>query len=214
MLSTYGNQTGVVKSPISRPYWIDSDESGRIIFNSQTANNISVMDPTSQSLVEYFVPSKNPHWADCDPGTGVMLNDCGLAQIFDFTIDGEKIWFTEWVENNIGVVDTSIPLPLEIQLESNSLILAPGETQDFNFIVSPNSKQDMWNLSLILSTTREFLTVDLVDLSNIERFDTITQTILTTISASEDAIPGTYKILLGVQLPDVAISKFVTVTIE
>ena len=214
MLSTYGNQTGIVKSPISRPYWIESDESGRIIFNSQTANNISVMDPTSQSLVEYLVPSKNPHWADCDPGTGVMLNDCGLAQIFDFTIDGEKIWFTEWVENNIGVVDTSIPLPLEIQLESNSLILAPGETQDFNFIVSPNSKQDMWNLSLILSPTREFLTVDLVDLSNIERFDTITQTILTTISASEDAIPGTYKILLGVQLPDVAISKFVTVTIE
>ncbi len=103
-LSTYGNQTGIVKSPISRPYWIESDDTGRIVFNSQTANNISVMDPTTQSLVEYHVPSKNPHWADCDPGTGVMLNDCGLAQIFDFTIDDEKIWFTEWVEIILGLL--------------------------------------------------------------------------------------------------------------
>jgi len=212
-LSTYGNQTGIVKSPISRPYWIETDEQGRLVFNEQTANNISVMDPKSQSLVEYHIPSKNPYWADCDSGTGVMLDNCGIAQIFDFTIYGEKIWFTEWVENNIGVVDTSVPLPLEIQLESDTLILAPGETQDFNFIVSPNSQQDMWNLSLILSPTREFLTVNLAD-ENIVWFDAITQTILTTISASEDAIPGTYKILLGVQLPDIAISKFVTVTIE
>ena len=36
----------------------------------------------------------------------------------------------------------------------------------------------------------------------------------TTISASDDAVPGTYKILLGAQSPDIAISKFVTVTIE
>jgi virginiamycin B lyase len=35
-----------------------------------------------------------------------------------------------------------------------------------------------------------------------------------TINTSEDAIPGTYKVLLGAQLPDVAISKYVTVTIE
>ena len=60
-----------------------------------------------------------------------MIDNCGLAQIFDFTVDGEKIWFTEWVENNIGVVDTSVPLPMKIQLDSDTLILAPGETQTF-----------------------------------------------------------------------------------
>jgi len=36
----------------------------------------------------------------------------------------------------------------------------------------------------------------------------------TRISASEDAVPGTYKILLGAQSSDVAVSKYVTVTIE
>ena len=216
MLSTYGNQTGIIKSPISRPYWIEADDQGRLVFNEQTSNNISVMDPKLQSLVEYHVPSKNPNWGDCDPGTGTMLADCGLAQIFDLAVDGEKIWFTEWVENNIGVVDTSVPLPLEIQLESDTLILAPGDTQNLNFIVSPESQKDMSNVSLILLTTHEFLNVDLVN-DTPETFQLdfdAPRPIYTTISVSDDAVPGTYKVLLGAQSPDVAISKFVTVTIE
>ena len=215
ILSTYGNQTGVVKTPISRPYWIESDDLGRIVFNEQTANNISVMDPKSQSLVEYHVPSKNPNWADCDPGTGVMLADCGVAQIFDFAVDGEKIWFTEWAENNIGVVDTSIPLPIEIQLESHEISLSSGDSIHFNFIVDPLSENNL-DVDLILSSTDDFLNVEL-DHDNKNSFQLdfdAPRPIHSTISASEDAIPGTYKVLLGAQLSDVAISKYVTVTIE
>ncbi len=213
---TYGNQTGIIKSPISRPYWIDADEQGRLVFNEQTSNNISVMDPKSQSLVEYHVPSKNPNWGDCDPGTGMMLDNCGLAQIFDFAIDGEKIWFTEWVENNIGVVDTSIPLPIEIQLESDTLNLTLGETLPFSFVVHPKSQKDTLVVSLVLSPTHEFLNVNLDnDSPDTFQLDSdASRSIHTTITASEDAIPGTYKVLLGVQSPEIAISKFVTVTIE
>ena len=216
LLSTYGNQTGIVKTPISRPYWVESDDQGRIVFNEQTANNISVMDPKSQSLVEYHIPSKNPYWGDCDPGTGITLSDCGVAQVFDFTVDGEKIWFTEWVENNIGVVDTSVPLPLEIQFESNSITLTPGNSQNFDFVVLSKSQQDLFDVSLILSSTRDFLSIDSIDNSpQIFQLDSdATHLISTTIRASEDAIPGTYKVLLGTQLSDVAISKYVTVTIE
>ena len=215
-LSAYGNQTGIVKSPISRPYWIESDEQGRIVFNEQTSNNISVMDPKSQTLVEYHIPSKNPNWGDCDSGLGMVLDDCGLAQVFDLTVDGEKIWFTEWVENNIGVVDTSVPLPIAIQLDSDILTLAPGESQHFNFIVSPESQKDLFDISLVLSTTHKFLNVE-PDYDTPETFQLdfdAPRPIHTTISASDDAVPGTYKVLLGAQSPDVAISKFVTVTIE
>jgi len=145
----------------------------------------------------------------------MMLDNCGLAQIFDFAIDGEKIWFTEWVENNIGVVDTSVPLPIEIQLESDTLTLALGDTQDLNFVVYPKSQKDM-DVSLVLSATHEFLNVNLVD-DTPETFQLDfdgPRPIHTTISASDDAVPGTYKILLGVQSSDIAISKYVTVTIE
>jgi virginiamycin B lyase len=214
--SAYGNQTGIVKTPISRPYWVESDDQGRIIFNEQTSNNISVMNPESQSLVEYNVPSKNPYWADCDPGTGIMADNCGVAQIFDFTVDGEKIWFTEWVENNIGVVDTSVPLPLEIQLESDGLTLNSGDSKHFNFIVSPEPYNEGLEVSLILSPAHEFLNVD-VHMDSPKSFSLVPGSpvpIHTTISASEDAISGTYKILLGAQSPDIAVSKYVTVTIE
>ncbi len=215
--STYGNQTGRTPSdPGSRPYWIDSDEQGRIVFNEQAANNISVMDPKLQSLVEYHIPSKNPNWGDCTSETDMILPDCGLAQIFDFAIDGEKIWFTEWVENNIGVVDTSVPLPLEIQLESDSLVLAPGDTQYFNFVISPKSQKDMLDISLILSPAHKFLNVTLANdtLKTFQLDSNSPRSVLTTISASNVAVPGTYKVLLGAQSPDVAISKFVTVTIK
>jgi uncharacterized membrane protein len=37
---------------------------------------------------------------------------------------------------------------------------------------------------------------------------------MATISASEDALPGTYKVLLGAQTDEVSVSKFVTVVIE
>jgi len=217
MFETYGNQTGIIKSPISRPYWIENDDQGRLVFNEQTANNISVMDPKAQSLIEYHIPSKNPNWGDCDSGISVLEN-CGLAQIFDFTISGDKIWFTEWVENKIGVVDTSVPLPLEIQLEQNTLNLAPGESQEFQYVISVGSQNDKLDLFLVASGTHDFLTVNVLDNSAdlVAIVDDPGETIVipTMISVSDDALPGTYKILLGTQSGDVTISKFLTVIIE
>ena len=196
ILETYGNQTGIIKSPISRPYWIENDNQGRLVFNEQTANNISVMDPKTQSLVEYHIPSKNPNWGDCDSGTGV-LDNCGIAQIFDFTISGNKIWFTEWVENKIGVVDTSVPLPVQIQFEQKILNLLPGESEEFQFIVSVESQNNDLDIILVSSTTHDFLTVALLDTSS-ELFELDGNTILipTVISASSDALPGTTKFYL------------------
>lgn len=210
-LPTYGNSSGIIKTPISRPYWVETNDLGQIVFNEQTANRIAVMDPKSESLVEYFVPSMNPNWGDC----GEMEN-CGLAQIFDFALDGDKIWFTEWVENNIGVVDTSIELPLGIELDSNKISLGAGQSGEMTFIISPQTSQDLSDVSLILSDTHEFLNV--ASNSNLSQkfqldFDA-PMPILATISASEDAVPGTYKVLLGAHTNEVSVSKFLTVIIE
>lgn len=205
-LSTYGNSTGVIKSPISRPYWIESNSDGNLVFNEQTANSIAVMNPKSESLVEYLVPSKNPTWSDCD-----VDSNCGLAQIFDFTIHGDKVWFTEWVENNIGVVDTSVALPFGIELDSKDISLLPGESKNLSFTISP--QQDLSDVSLILSDPHNFLNIaSSVSVPFQLNFDT-SKPVEVTISASDDAIPGKYKVLLGAQIEDVSISKFVTVTI-
>lgn len=203
-ISTYGNSTGVIKSPISRPYWIKINSDEQLVFNEQTANSIAILDPKSESLIEYMIPSKNPSWGDCD-----NISNCGLAQVFDFAINGDKIWFTEWVENNIGVVDTSIALPFGIELDSKDISLIAGESKSLSFTIS--AQQDLSDVSLILSDSSNFLDVT-SSVSDSFQLDS-TKSIDVIISASDDIIPGTYKVLLGAQIEDVSISKFVTVTI-
>jgi virginiamycin B lyase len=205
--STYGNSTGVIKSPISRPYWIETNPTGQIVFNEQTSNSISIMDPTSESLVEYMIPSKNPEWGDCSD-----MDNCGLAQVFDFTVNNNKIWFTEWAENNIGVVDTSIALPFGIELDSKDILLKAGESKNLSFTISP--LQDLPGVSLILSDPYNFMNATSNISGSFQLDSNSPKPIDVTISTSDASIPGKYKVLLGAQIEDVSISKFVTVTIE
>ena len=71
---------------------------------------------------------------------------------------------------------------------------------------------------MVASGTHDFLTVNILDnsadLVAIVADSTETIVITTMISASDNALPGTYKILLGTQSGDVTISKFLTVIIE
>ena len=211
--STYGNQTGIVKSPISRPYWIETTDDGLLVFNAQTSNNISVMNPNTQTLVEYQVPSKNPYWSDCNPGTGLMARDCGIAQVFDFAISGDKIWFSEWVENNIGVVDTSIPLPFDVKLNQKSIILDKDNVENIQFTVSSNS-EEMVGATLILESTNNSISVNSNNGESITIIPNSSETFDVSVSIVDLIEPGTYKILIGAQTSEVAASEFLTVTIE
>lgn len=205
-LSSYGNVSGVIKDPVSRPYWSEADESGRIIFNEQTANRIGVFDPVAQDLTEYVIPSKNANWADC-----IETPDCGLAQVLGFTIDGDKIWFTEWVENNIGVIDTSIPLPVSISTDVQEITLSKGQTSEISMTIEPEAYSGS-NLSFITSDTSSFsdLTIE-SDTSDISLDDPLT--VKVSVTASKAALATSHKVLIGVQANDVSISKYITVNI-
>lgn len=209
-ISSYGNSSGLIKNPVSRPYWATFDDDGKLVFNEQTANRIGIFDPDSESLVEYMIPSHNPNWADCEE-----MENCGLAQIFDFTVLGDKIWFTEWVENNIGVIDTSLPLFFDIELDSQKITLKKGETKQLTLSLMPNSPNSS-NLSIISSTTAVFS--DLIvehNAPNTFQLDSDAPRIIQlSISASANALPDIYKVLISTQTDDLVVSKFVTVIIE
>jgi len=208
-LMTYGNLTGVIKSPISRPYWVDVDSTGRLVFNEQTSNTIAVMDLETEKLVEYSIPSKNPNWGDC----GALVN-CGLAQVFDFTVDRNNIWFTEWVENNIGVIDTSVNLPLDIDFSSNTIATSNGTSADLDFDVIPLSDSGPIEFYPIVSSPNKSLKFNIDTSKSITLKPDAAQKFNLSIQADEDAVPGVYKVLLGAQTEHVSIGKFVTVTIE
>ena len=204
--STYGNATGIVKSPVSRPYWIAATDEGNVVFNEQMGNRIAVFDPREGSLVEYSIPSKNSNWADC----GDMV-DCGIAQVFDFTIHEEKIWFTEWVENNIGVLDTSIALPFAIHLDFGLVSVAPGGTANITLTVFPEAEQDLSGIDMVIASSDENLTITADSEFQIEPDGTRVATF--TIQTDDELTAGQYKVLLGAQTGDVSIGKFLTIVI-
>ena len=226
-IDSYGNASGVIKNPVSRPYWIEYSE-GDIIMNEHSANRIGVFHPSIETLIEYSIPSKNPNWADCEG-----IDNCGIAQVFGFASDGEKIWFTEWVENNIGFVDTSIPLPFSVdinthRLSSSILPLEKGQTAEVTLKVTTASglveclssklcaihfRDIPIDASVNYSSTSTFSDIIIEpELNNFSPSDTPT-TISIQISASEHALSGTHKVLLGAYTDDIAVSQFITVTI-
>ena len=204
-IDSYGNASGVIKNPVSRPYWIEHYD-GNLIMNEQTANRIGVFNPSTEVLIEYTVPSRNPNWADCEG-----IDYCGVAQVFDFAAYGEKIWFTEWVENNIGVVDTSISPPFSIDIDRKQITLEKGQTGQITLEVTKTLFSDTFDVSVNSSSTSTFSDIIITHENNFSLSDKTTITV--EIMVSEHALSGTHKVLLGAYTDDIAVSQFITVTI-
>ena len=204
-IDSYGNASGIIKNPVSNTYWIEH-HNGYLIMNQHNANRIAVFNPSSETLVEYTVPSRNPNWADCEG-----IEYCGVAQIFDFAVDGKKIWFTEWVENNIGVVDTSIPLPFSIDIDKKQVTLEKGKTEQVILSVNKTLLSDTSDASVNSSSTSTFSDIIITHENDFSLSDKTT--IKVEIMASEHALSGTHKVLLGAYTDDIAVSQFITVTI-
>ena len=212
-LSTYGNATGVIKSPVSRPYWIDTDNSGNLVFNEQTSNQIAVLDVQKESLVEYMIPSKNPNWADCDLESNL---NCGISQIFGFDVIDGAVWFTEWAENNIGVVDITKSLPFKIDTDKELLILKKGESGQITLTITYENISDSINSEIKTSHTAS-TTTNFTDLLISSSRDTVqgnSEDVTLTIHASQTSLAGNYKVLLGIGNNEVTVSQYVDVIIE
>ncbi len=204
-IDSYGNASDFIKNPVSRPYWIERSD-GNLIMNEHNANRIGVFNPFSETLVEYTVPSRNPNWADCEG-----IDYCGVAQVFDFAAYGEKIWFTEWVENNIGVVDTAIPLPFSIDIDKKQITLEKGQTTQLTLEVAKTLFSDAFDVNVNSSSTSTFSDIIITHENSFSLSDKTT--ISVEIMASEHALSGTHKVLLGAYTNDIAVSQFVTVIV-
>lgn len=214
--SSYGNATGIIKTPVSRPYWSELDDQGRLVFSEQTGNRIGVFDPIDESLAEYTIPSKNPHWSDCKSGDDEIMQNCGLAQIFDVAVDGDKIWFAEWAENNIGVVDSSKPLPFDVDLDERKIVMKRGEQASLILEIIPNSSESLEEVSISTATTALFS--DIILKNNVPAIFQLNSNepkqVEISITVGENALPDVHKVLVGAHTDEVAIAKYITLIVE
>jgi virginiamycin B lyase len=150
------------------PSWIKKSSDGAIWFNQQQGNKISRFDPSEQELVEYWIPSQNNEWGNCEEdgksnGQGAIeqytarIENCGIANVLNFALmesdekggseddDNmvEEVWFTEWSTNKIGRIDVSKDPPFDIKiLESErELTVKRGESEEIKLTVEVDPKK-------------------------------------------------------------------------
>ena len=208
--SVYGNASGLIKSPTSKPYWTQTDMNGHLFFNEHFSNQIAVFDIENSYLVEYMIPSKNPNWTDCTEIDNNVTPDCGVAMNLGFDVADNQIWFTEWVENKIGVIDTRIPPPFVIDIDKNSITLKKGETQKIILTIDSTSNGEQINFNFAHTASSMTKSSDLLITHDFVNSDEIA----VYVTANEIALSGEYKLLLGVYNSEINVSKYVDVIIE
>ena len=141
-------------------------------------------------------------------------NDCGVAQVFGFDIKNDEIWFTEWAENKIGVIDTSKSLPISVDVP-NMISLGKGSESTFNLTLTYTDSSVADSIEAISSNTAPYQSFSYIS-TTIERGEIQgnQETMQVTVYDSEKSLPGKYKLLIGVQNDEIAVSEYIDVIIE
>jgi virginiamycin B lyase len=126
------------------PYWINKGSNGSIWFNEHTGNKIAVFNPVNMTLIEYWIPTQNALFGQCQPTNS---KNCGIANILQFSVgNNNEVWFSEWSENKIGRVDTDKELPFSISSSEKEITIAKGKSAEIRLNLkttssSPSSDQ-------------------------------------------------------------------------
>ncbi|HKU48643.1 MAG TPA: hypothetical protein VJP79_01715, partial [Nitrososphaera sp.] len=195
------------------PYWIENDPDSPLMwFNQHTGNKISSFDPEKLVLTEYWVPSQNRNWALCPDGSEA----CGLANALQFSAsESGKIWFSEWTENKIGVVDGGKPAPVSVSVAQDELTVSRGDSSEIRITLdaSSNFDGDMMASSTLTPNGRLGNSTGIFSESSVSILGGDSKQISYTFSAADDIKPGQYVVMVGAGNNDIAVLKAVTVNI-
>jgi streptogramin lyase len=91
---------------LSLPFWLRETQDGHgLWFNEHYGNRIAFFNSVDSTLTEYEVPTRNQ-------SLGYIANALNIA--IDPADSNNKLWFSEYNHDKIGVVDRSVPIPFNI----------------------------------------------------------------------------------------------------
>lgn len=210
-----GNQ---LNNSYTLPYWLVSDSNGNIWFNEHIGNKIAKFDLETETLVEYWIPTQNRKFAQCQE---IPVNiDCGIANALQLAVDSRgNAWFTEWTENKIGTVNGNSVVPFSIELSQNATTIQQGGDNKMDINIINNNATSKLSLQLVASGTLS-RTGSLDNATAMFSDDTLTfdmgesskkATLL--LSLSEDTKRGEYILMVGAEHKDITYSKAIRVTV-
>jgi virginiamycin B lyase len=196
------------------PYWIRSDSNNSLWFNEHTGNKIGKFDSRNNVLTEYWIPTQNPLWGMCEPQSNT--DACGIANALQFSIGkNNQLWFSEWTENKLGMLNTSSPIPFKVNIDENIVQVDTGQTKEIPIMIS--SEKDV-NVRMIASSTltptggfgnsTASFSQDSIQLKPGEE-----KRVSLLITPSQDTRAGDYTMMIGVEDDRVSQMKAITLRI-
>jgi virginiamycin B lyase len=144
---------GAPSAAYTLPYWIKKGSDGSIWFNEHTGNKIAVFNPVNMTLIEYWIPTQNALFGQCQP---TNAKNCGIANLLQFSVGNNKeVWFSEWSENKIGRVDTGKELPFSVSSSEKEVTIAKGKSAEIklNLKMTTSSSSSDQTINMIKSGT-------------------------------------------------------------
>jgi streptogramin lyase len=136
---------------LSLPFWLRETQDGHgLWFNEHYGNRIAFFNTVDSTLTEYEVPTRNQ-------SLGYIGNALNIA--VDPVASDNKLWFSEYNHDKIGVVDRTVPIPFNIhpsmhkKVVFNSLTTSRDQKQmPIDFEITKNSNI-LTNSSIIFNNT-------------------------------------------------------------
>ena len=133
----FGRNSTSEEGAYTLPYWIQKGSNGSIWFNEHTGNKIAVFNPINMTLVEYWIPTQNALFGQCQPDSE---NNCGIANLLQFSVGtNNDVWFTEWSENKIGRVDSYKEVPFSVSSSEKEITIAKGKSAEIKLNLQTSS---------------------------------------------------------------------------
>ncbi|HYT41087.1 MAG TPA: hypothetical protein VEP90_01955, partial [Methylomirabilota bacterium] len=141
---------------ITLPYWIaePADHNG-FWFNEHEGNRIAFFNTTALTLSEYEVPTRNPF-------NGYIANVLTLSADPN---DNNKVWFTEFNHDKIGVLDKSPPIPFDINSSATKITILSSS----NKITQKNASPAAATLNVEVTTKKSFNSSSFFNTTNANR---------------------------------------------
>jgi streptogramin lyase len=125
---------------VTLPFWLREGAGGELLFNEHYGNRMALFNTTELTLTEYEIPTR-------DQNLGYISN------AINFAVDpanNRNVWFSEYNHDKIGLLNTSVSIPFNIQSSVSKVVLSKmtaikGEQQKnttttvVNFQISKNS---------------------------------------------------------------------------
>jgi virginiamycin B lyase len=145
------NSTTTEEGAYTLPYWIETGSNGSIWFNEHTGNKIAVFNPLNMTLIEYWIPTQNALFGQCQPGSS---KNCGIANLLQFSAGkNNEVWFTEWSENKIGRINSYKQLPFSVSSSDKEVTIAKGKSAEIKLNLQTSSSLSNHTINMIKAGT-------------------------------------------------------------